>query len=273
MRHIEMKNLKESYVKKLSKSKTSNSPVNVKLPKLIQNHSYHSLIIRKIEKLKALNYRNRYNSGERKVKAELSSLFSIHRIKNEFFKKILKEKNQKKIIFNKNNNNNLHNSFNSFTNNSISKTTVSNNGNNNNNNSIINKNNKTSKDFKTIKINNHYHGKNINNNNPNNKNSNNNMNINFNNNSNNESNNNKIKIIKIRQVENCKNNPEDNNKINTECGFIKKKYHINKNNVNKDIFKLINDDNNYLYFSKITKAPKIVENNAFSNNDEEKNEN
>ena len=58
-----------------------------------------------------------------------------------------------------------------------------------------------------------------------------------------------------------------------ECGFIKKKYHINKNNFNKDIFKLINDDSNYLFFSKIDKTPEIEEVNVLSNNDSEKNAN
>ena len=60
-------------------------------------------------------------------------------------------------------------------------------------------------------------------------------------------------------------------KINNEYGFIKKKYHINKNNFNKDIFKLINDDSNCLFFSKNAKTPEIGEADAFSNNDSEKN--
>ena len=64
MKHIEIKNLLESYTKQLSKSRASNSNKNVQLPRLMQSHSYHNLIIRKIEKLRALNCRNRHNSGK-----------------------------------------------------------------------------------------------------------------------------------------------------------------------------------------------------------------
>ena len=288
MRHIEIKNFLESYTKQLSKSKTSNSPTNVKLPKLMQSHSYHNLIIRKIEKLRALHCRNKHNSGEKKVRAELSSLFSIHKVENEFFKKFVKIKTVQKNINNQNNNNNnSHNSLNSFTYNSISKTTVSNicNNNNNSNNSNNNFNNNTlsksinhNNDNNLNKINNHEKDINTNNNNPNSIISNNNINSNVNNNISNKvnktsSNTNKIKIIKIKQVENCKNVPEENLKINNEYGFIKKKYHINKNNFNKDIFKLINDDSNCLFFSKNAKTPEIGEADAFSNNDSEKNAN
>lgn len=233
MRHIEIKNLIESYTKKLTKSKSSNAMKNLKLPKLIQNHSYHNLIIRKIEKLRALNSRNKYNSGEIKVKANLSNLFCIHKINNDYFKKPTKIKN----IQNKNNNhnnNNSNSSLNSFTYNSQSKTTVSN---------LVN---------------------NISNNNINNNNS----NINTNNNSNV----NKVKIIKIKQSENGKKTPEENNKLNSECGFIKKKYFINKSNFNKDIFNLINADNNYIFFSKIAKTPRNKELDEILSKESEKNE-
>ena len=66
MRHIEIKNFLESYSKQHSKSTTLNSTKNVKLPRIMQNHSYHNLIIRKIEKLRASNCRNKHNSGEKK---------------------------------------------------------------------------------------------------------------------------------------------------------------------------------------------------------------
>ena len=204
------------------------------------------------------------------MKSELSSLFSIHKIENEFFKKFIKIKNVQKNSNNQNINNNLHSSLNSFTYNSISKTTVSNICNNNNNNSN-NNNNIFSNNTLSKSINNNDNNinkifnndKDINfTNNPNN-NTNNNINsnvinnIDININTNNNNNINKIKIIKIKQEENCKNIPEENLKIYNECGFIKKKYHINKNNFNKDIFKLINDESNYLFFSKNSKTPKI----------------
>jgi hypothetical protein len=98
MKHIEIKNLLESYTKQLSKSRASNSNKNVQLPRLMQSHSYHNLIIRKIEKLRALHCRNKHNSGEKKVRAELSSLFSIHKVENEFFKKFVKIKTVQKNI-------------------------------------------------------------------------------------------------------------------------------------------------------------------------------
>ena len=214
MRQMEIKNWIQSFKKRLFKSKSLNQIPSVKLPKLMQSHSYHNLIIRKLEKIKASNYRNRYNSGEKKVKADLSNLFSVHKVETDFFKNLIKVRTNLKYIFNQNKNNNSLKSANSFSNNSVVlKTTVSNNNN--------------------------------------------------------------IKVIKIKSTENCKNILEDLNsyRINSDCCFFKKKYYINKNNFNKDIFKLINDDNNCIFCPKTTKNQKNYEINNVSNIEEEKNEN
>lgn len=253
---MEIKNLIDSYTSKLSNSKSSNLKINVKLPKLLQNHSYHNLIIRKIEKLRASNVRNRYNSGEKRIKSELPSLFSIHRLDHDYFRKFIKIKN----IHNKNYNQNInfHTSLNSLTSNS--KTAISN---------VIN---------------------NIcedNNNNNNNNNSNNNFNLNINNS--NQAKEKKIKIIKIKQVENSKNSNNNNknnnndkkdndnnekyNKIISDCCFIKKNFIVNKINYNKDIFNLINTENFHLFNSKISKTPKNELFNALLNKEVEKNGN
>ena len=250
MKHIEIKSWIESYKKKLNKSKSLKPIAIVKLPKLIQSHSYHNLIIRKIEKIKAANYRNRYNSGEKKVKAALSNMFSVQKVENDFFQKLVKVKTNLKYVFNKNNkNNNSLSSLNSFSNNSILKTTVS-------NNSVMN-----------------YNHNNFNNSsrflhNPNNLNIKSIPNI---------INNNSLKIVKIKQTENSKNSPapEELSSMGTigDCCFFKKKYYINKNNFNKDIIKFIKDNNRCLFYSKFLKNPNNYDINAFSNIEEEKNEN
>ena len=244
MRQMEIKNWIQSFKKRLIKSKSLNQIPSVKLPKLMQSHSYHNLIIRKLEKIKASNYRNRYNSGEKKVKADLSNLFSVHKVETDFFKNLIKVRTNLKYIFNQNKNNNSLKSANSFSNNSVVlKTTVS-----NNNNSVINYNPINSSRF----CENNSNKGNLNN-----------------------LNNNKIKVIKIKSTENCKNILEDLNsyRINSDCCFFKKKYYINKNNFNKDIFKLINDDNNCIFCPKTTKNQKNYEINNVSNIEEEKNEN
>lgn len=226
MERIQIKNLIDSYTKKLFKLKKAYLSSEIKLPRLTPSHSYKDLLQRKIEKLKALNSRFRNNSGERKVKAELSNLFQVQHVKNEYLKRILHMKNKENNNMRKYNfeinslSDNSHNTFNSITNNSISKTNVSNNGNNNN----------------------------------------------------------KVKIVKIKNVENSKNIQNDisilkdkiinKNEDNNFCFLKKKKYYIKKNNINKDICKLINSDNNIYFFSKFTNTPKNDVINSFINENE-----
>ena len=133
MERIQIKNLIDSYTKKLFKLKKAYLSSEIKLPRLTPSHSYKDLLQRKIEKLKALNSRFRNNSGERKVKAELSNLFQVQHVKNEYLKRILHMKNKENNNIRKYNfeinslSDNSHNTFNSITNNSISKTNISNN--------------------------------------------------------------------------------------------------------------------------------------------------
>ena len=201
MSQTELKNLIELYTKKLLQLKRSSSVSNLKLPKLFQNNTYHNFIKRKLEKLQALNSRNKNNAGEKRIKQDLSSLFSIRKVNEIFCKKISKVKNNYKVYNSYNVNNSSFNSINTALNNSNTKTSVSNNGNRKN--IIINK----------------------------------------------------IKIIKIKKENNYikskDNNENDNENQIEEHSFFKRKYYINKNNSNKDIYNLINTDNFNFFFSNI----------------------
>ena len=222
MSQTELKNLIELYTKKLLQLKRSSSVSNLKLPKLFQNNSYHNFIKRKLEKLQALNSRNKNNTGEKRIKQDLSSLFSIRKVNEIFCKKISKVKNNYKVYNSYNVNNSSFNSINTALNNSNTKTSVSNNGNRKN--LIINK----------------------------------------------------IKIIKIKKENNYikskDNNENDNENQIEEHSFFKRKYYINKNNSNKDIYNLINTDNFNFFFPKIYSSQKN-EFNTLNLSECEKNEN
>ena len=222
MSQTELKNLIELYTKKLLQLKRSSSVSNLKLPKLFQNNSYHNFIKRKLEKLQALNSRNKNNTGEKRIKQDLSSLFSIRKVNEIFCKKISKVKNNYKVYNSYNVNNSSFNSINTALNNSNTKTSVSNNGNRKN--IIINK----------------------------------------------------IKIIKIKKENNYikskDNNENDNENQIEEHSFFKRKYYINKNNSNKDIYNLINTDNFNFFFPKIYSSQKN-EFNTLNLSECEKNEN
>ena len=200
MTQTEIKNLIELYTKKLLQLKRSNSIPSIKLPKLFQNNSYHNFIKRKLEKLNSLNSRNKYNTGEKRIKEDLSTLFKINKVDEFLNKRISKAKNTKKFFTNQNNRNSS--SFNSI--NSV----------------FYNSNNYN---VKTLLSNNR-----------------NNSNITFN----------KIKMIKNNEDEN------DNDKQNYEPFIFKKKYYINKNNYNKDIYNLIHTDNFNFFLPKIYSTPK-----------------
>jgi len=135
-RSLEIKNLIDSYTKRQLNAKSQKQTSFIKLPKLARSYSYHMLIRRKIEKLRALNSRNKNNIGEKKLKSNLSSLFCIHHI-NYISQRI--------NYYDKPTTNYINNcSHNSVTYNSNSKTNSTINGNGN----IINKNNM----IKIIKI-------------------------------------------------------------------------------------------------------------------------
>ena len=199
MSQTEIQNLIDLYSKKLIHLKKANSLSSLKLPKLFHNNSYHNFIKRKLEKLNSLNSRNKYNSGEKRIKQDLSTLFNIRKVNDFVSARISKVHNTKKIFTNSNivnnNNNNSSNSLNTNLNNSNTKTSTSNNGNYKNN-IVINK----------------------------------------------------IKIIK--------SNENDTDKQNNEHFFFKKKYYINRNNYNKDIYNLIYTDNFNYFFSKVYSTPK-----------------
>lgn len=198
MSQTEIKNLIDLYSKKLIQLKRANSLSSLKLPKLFHNNSYHNFIKRKLEKLNSLNSRNKYSSGEKRIKQDLSTLFNIRKVNDFVSSRLSKVHNTKKIFTNSNivnNNNNSSNSLNTNLNNSNTKTSTSNNGNYKNN-IVINK----------------------------------------------------IKIIK--------SNENDTDKQNNEHFFFKKKYYINRNNYNKDIYNLIYTDNFNYFFSKVYSTPK-----------------
>ena len=71
MSQTEIKNLIDLYSKKLIQLKRANSLSSLKLPKLFHNNSYHNFIKRKLEKLNSLNSRNKYSSGEKRIKQDL----------------------------------------------------------------------------------------------------------------------------------------------------------------------------------------------------------
>ena len=87
---------------------------------------------------------------------------------------------------------------------------------------------------------------------------------------------NKIKIIKIKKENNYikskDNNENDNENQIEEHSFFKRKYYINKNNSNKDIYNLINTDNFNFFFPKIYSSQKN-EFNTLNLSECEKNEN
>jgi len=132
IRHIEIPSLFNSFKIKLFQTRESNS--YLKLPKLTNCKSYQNLIKRKIDKIRALNSRNRKNLGEKKIKAELSNLFNVQQIKDlrqtlSNFIKIKQNISQRKKNHNKSNsiNNSINNSLNainSFTYNSNYKNKI-----------------------------------------------------------------------------------------------------------------------------------------------------
>ena len=222
MSQTEIKNLIDLYSKKLVQLKRANSLSSLKLPKLFHNNSYHNFIKRKLEKLNSLNSRNKYYSGEKRIKQDLSTLFNIRNV-NDFLTSRISQVNNKKKIFtnsnivnvnNSNNNTNSLNSLNNNLNNSNIKTSTSNNNGNYKNNNIVIKN---------------------------------------------------LKIIK--------SNENDTDKQNNDHFFIKKKYYINRNNYNKDIYNLIHTDNFNYFFSKIYSTPKKESIKALNFDEQEKNEN
>ena len=199
MSQTEIQNLIDLYSKKLIHLKKANSLSSLKLPKLFHNNSYHNFIKRKLEKLNSLNSRNKFNSGEKRIKEDLSTIFNIRKVNDFITNRISIVNNKKKIFTNSNivnNNNNSVNSLNTNLNNSNTKTSTPNNNGNNKNKIVINK----------------------------------------------------IKIIK--------SNENDNDKQNNEHFFFKKKYYINRNNYNKDIYNLIYTDNFNYFFSKVYSTPR-----------------
>ena len=199
MSQTEIQNLIDLYSKKLLQLKKANSLSSLKLPKLFHNNSYHNFIKRKLEKLNSLNSRNKFNSGEKRIKEDLSTIFNIRKVNDFITNRISIINNKKKIFTNSNivnNNNNSINSLNTNLNNSNTKTSTPNNNGNNKNKIVINK----------------------------------------------------IKIIK--------SNENDNDKQNNEHFFFKKKYYINRNNYNKDIYNLIYTDNFNYFFSKVYSTPR-----------------
>jgi len=68
--------------------------------------------------------------------------------------------------------------------------------------------------------------------------------------------NNRVRIYKIKNFENNKVIVDDSNKINNEYFILKKNYYIRKNNVNMDIFNLINNNNYNIFNHTISKTPK-----------------
>ena len=68
--------------------------------------------------------------------------------------------------------------------------------------------------------------------------------------------NNRMRIYKIKNFENNKNLVDDFNKVNNEYFVMKKNYYVRKNNINKDIFNLLNIDNSSLFHQTMTKNQK-----------------
>ena len=68
--------------------------------------------------------------------------------------------------------------------------------------------------------------------------------------------NNRVRIYKIKNFENNKVIVDDFNKVNNEYFILKKNYYIRKNNVNMDIFNLINNNNYNIFNHTISKTPK-----------------
>lgn len=200
---LEIKNLIDSYIKNHLKAKSQKQNSFIKLPKLAQSHPYHLFLKRKIEKLRALNSRNKNNIGEKRLKSNLSSLFSIHHIDYISRRINYYEKPKTNYI-----NNSSHNSF-AYNSNLKANNTINDNRNN------INQKNE-------------------------------------------------IKIIKIKQIENNKNTI-DEPKSTKESGYFRKKYFIKKKN--KDIFNLINSNNNDIFLSKISSNKKNDFMNSFHDNE------
>ena len=68
--------------------------------------------------------------------------------------------------------------------------------------------------------------------------------------------NNRVRIYKIKNFENNKVIVDDFNKVNNEYFILKKNYYIRKNNVNMDIFNLINNNNYNIFNHTLSKTPK-----------------
>ena len=142
MSQTEIQNLIDLYSKKLIHLKKANSLSSLKLPKLFHNNSYHNFIKRKLEKLNSLNSRNKFNSGEKRIKEDLSTIFNIRKVNDFITNRISIVNNKKKIFTNSNivnNNNNSINSLNTNLNNSNTKTSTPNNNGNKKNKIVINK--------------------------------------------------------------------------------------------------------------------------------------
>ena len=69
--------------------------------------------------------------------------------------------------------------------------------------------------------------------------------------------NNRIRIYKIKNLENSKNIVDEFSKVNNEYCFLKKNYNIRRNNINMDIYNLINKKNNNIFSETLSKTTKI----------------
>ena len=73
----------------------------------------------------------------------------------------------------------------------------------------------------------------------------------------NTSSNNRIRIYKIKNLKNPKNVVDEFSKVNNEYCFLKHNYNVRKNNINMDIFNLLNTDNNNIFCQTVSKLTNI----------------
>ena len=68
--------------------------------------------------------------------------------------------------------------------------------------------------------------------------------------------NNRVRLYKIKNFENNKSLINEFSKVNNEYFVMRKNYYIRKNNINKDIFNLINKNNQEkLFYQTMSKSP------------------
>ena len=70
--------------------------------------------------------------------------------------------------------------------------------------------------------------------------------------------NNRIRIYKIKNLDNSKNVVDEFSKVNNEYCFLKKNYNVRKNNINMDIFNLLNTNNNNIFCHTVSKLTKNI---------------